>query len=85
MPKKITFEAALQELERTVDALEAGDLSLEESMAKFEEGVKLASQCAELLSAAETNVQKLIKRADDAFDVAALDGSEEDTPGGQES
>ena len=52
MPKKMTFEAALEELERTVDALERGDLSLEESLAKFEEGVKLAGQCADLVNKA---------------------------------
>ena len=85
MAKKTTFEGALTELEKIVDLLERGELDLDESIAKFEEGVNLAGTCADLLKTAETRVQKLVKRAEGAFDLVALDGTEESEAGGQES
>ena len=44
----LKFEAALQRLEQIVDQLEAGNLSLEESLQVFEEGVGLARHCGQL-------------------------------------
>ena len=63
MTKKvdINFEKALDELESIVEDLESGDLSLENSLKSFEEGIKLARQCQEKLSQAELQVQKLIE------------------------
>ena len=57
------FEAALRELEELVESLEQGDLTLEESLARFERGVTLARECRESLAAAEQRVQVLL--ADD--------------------
>ena len=57
----INFEKALDELESIVEDLESGDLSLENSLKSFEEGIKLARQCQEKLSQAELQVQKLIE------------------------
>jgi exodeoxyribonuclease VII small subunit len=56
---ELTFEEALQQLEETVDHLEAGDLSLEESLALFERGQKLANYCNDLLSKASLRVEQL--------------------------
>jgi exodeoxyribonuclease VII small subunit len=81
MAKKMTFEAALAELESIVDALERGDLSLEESMAKYEEGVGLAARCAELLKTAETRVRELVKRAEGSFELLTLEGTGEGEAG----
>jgi len=53
------FEAALERLELLVDQLDAGDLELEESLARFEEGVRLVRFCSERLRAAELRVQEL--------------------------
>ncbi|MEZ4240971.1 MAG: exodeoxyribonuclease VII small subunit [Myxococcota bacterium] len=55
------FEAALAELEKRVRALEGGDLSLEDALTLFEEGVALARTCHERLESAEDRVAKLVR------------------------
>lgn len=55
------FEQSLTELEALVESLEAGDLSLEASLEKFERGVALARSCQNALKAAELRVQQLIE------------------------
>lgn len=57
------FEEALRELEELVESLEQGDLTLEESLARFERGIALARECRDSLAAAEQRVQVLL--ADD--------------------
>jgi exodeoxyribonuclease VII small subunit len=57
------FEAALLELEKRVRQLEAGELTLEQSLALFEEGVELARTCHERLEAAENRVARLVRGA----------------------
>lgn len=59
-----TFEDSLKKLESLVDQLEKGDLSLEESLKLFEEGVGLSAACKKELDAAEGKVQMLIKQRD---------------------
>ncbi len=54
------FEEALRELEELVESLEQGDLTLEESLARFERGVTLARECRDSLAAAEQRVQVLL-------------------------
>ena len=58
---KITFEAALEKLQISVKKLESGELSLEESLRLFEEGVRLTRVCQEHLQAAEQRVELLMK------------------------
>jgi exodeoxyribonuclease VII small subunit len=55
----IEFERALTELEELVDRMEAGDLSLEDSLKAFERGVKLTRHCQAALRSAELKVKKL--------------------------
>ena len=55
----LSFEAALQELERIVQAMEAGEAPLEESLAAYERGTKLLKYCQETLAAAEHKLQIL--------------------------
>ena len=57
--KQPTFEDAFNELRETVQALEAGKLSLEEATRLFDKGMRLAKTCNELLSAAELQVSRL--------------------------
>ena len=57
----IKFEDALQRLEQIVDQLEAGNLSLEESLQVFEEGVGLARRCGKYLEEAEKRIELLTK------------------------
>jgi exodeoxyribonuclease VII small subunit len=56
-----TFETALEQLQATVKRLESGELSLEESLKHFEDGVRLSRMCQEQLSAAEKRVEILMK------------------------
>jgi exodeoxyribonuclease VII small subunit len=61
MAKK-TFESALARLEQITDELESGDLSLEASLKKFDEGIKLAEFCSTRLSEARTKVEILLEK-----------------------
>ncbi len=62
-----SFEESLKKLETIVDKLEKGDLSLEESLKLFEEGVGLSATCKKELEEAEGKVETLIKRRDGSF------------------
>ncbi|NUO17973.1 exodeoxyribonuclease VII small subunit [bacterium] len=55
-----SFEEALERLQELVEKLEAGEISLEESVAAFEEGQKLSVYCQHKLKAAETSLKKLL-------------------------
>lgn len=57
------FEQALKKLEAVVDALEGGELPLEQLLAQFEEGTKLVKVCQSKLEEAELKIQKLEKNA----------------------
>lgn len=57
------FENALAELEKRVRRLEGGDISLEDALSLFEEGVELARTCHERLEAAEQRVSRLVRGA----------------------
>ncbi|MGI8639645.1 MAG: exodeoxyribonuclease VII small subunit [Pyrinomonadaceae bacterium] len=59
-----SFEVSLKELEKIVRGLEEGDLSLEESLKLFEDGVKLSRECQERLNQAERRIEVLLKDGD---------------------
>jgi len=67
-----SFENALEQLQATVKRLESGELTLEDSLKHFEEGVRLTRACQEQLSVAEKRVELLMK--------ANVDGSVELQP-----
>lgn len=58
------FEEALRKLEKIVEMLEKGELSLEEALARYEEAVKLAKFCMEKLNAAERRINILVNTED---------------------
>lgn len=60
--KSLDFEKALSQLETLVTQMESGDLSLEESLKAFEQGVKLTRDCQQRLTEAEQRVQVLIEQ-----------------------
>jgi len=65
MPRKKSatlFEDSLKGLEEIVEQLEQGDISLEESLKSFEEGVKLTRVCQKSLQDAEQKVQILLEK-----------------------
>lgn len=61
------FEVSLKKLEDAVKRLESGDLSLDDSLKVFEEGVKHASLCSRKLNEAQKKVELLLKRKDGTF------------------
>lgn len=61
---KFNFEESLASLESLVEAMEAGDLSLEESLKAFEQGIKLTRECQQALDQAEQKVQLLLANTD---------------------
>jgi exodeoxyribonuclease VII small subunit len=65
MPRKaktLDFEQSLTELEALVVRMEQGDLSLEESLNAFEQGVKLTRECQATLAQAEQKVRLLVEQ-----------------------
>lgn len=58
--KEVKFEEALERLENIVASLENGEAPLDESLALFEEGVKLVKLCNNKLESAEEAVKQLI-------------------------
>ena len=58
-----SFEESLTKLEEIVAQLERGDLSLEDSVRLFEEGMKLSHSCKQELDAAEGRIQVLIEQS----------------------
>ncbi len=71
--KKQTFESALERLEELVTTLEAGELSLEASLAAFKEGMELTVFCRSQLEKAEAQLQTLVKDGSGEFQLALLD------------
>lgn len=64
MPEKkqgFAFEQSLSELDALVQKMESGDLSLEQSLKAFEQGVKLTRECQQALVQAEQKVQQLLE------------------------
>ena len=62
---KEKFEESLERLEDIVRKMEAGDMTLEESLKAFEEGIKLARLCSRRLDEAERRVEILLKQEEE--------------------
>jgi len=60
----LSFEKALEELEKIVQALESGEVELEKSVALYERGEKLKARCETLLRQAEERVEKVKANAE---------------------
>jgi len=73
--KKPTFEESLKELEKITEQIESGEIGLEESIAKYEQGMKLVAKCRTILSKAEQRIQTL----------AALPSSDSSGPASDEA
>ncbi len=67
-----TFEEALKKLESIVESMESEDLPLEELLAKYQEGTRLAQTCQQKLAEAELKIQQLEKTAGGEFKVKPL-------------
>lgn len=58
--EELNFEEAMKQLEEIANVLENGNLSLDESVNKFEEGMKLSKKCNDFLDQAEKKITMLI-------------------------
>ena len=65
--KDLKFEEAISKLEANVKLLESGDLSLEEALDVFKEGVELSQVCHAKLNNAQQEVQKVIATSDENY------------------
>ncbi|MGB2260022.1 MAG: exodeoxyribonuclease VII small subunit [Porticoccaceae bacterium] len=63
--KAVDFEQQLSNLEALVESLESGDLSLEDSLKSFEQGIKVARECQTALKQAEQKVELLMRQGDE--------------------
>ena len=62
MEKNISFEEQIKKKKKIVNELEKGELSLDESVAKFEEGIKLSKECNKVLEEAEKKITILVNQ-----------------------
>ena len=60
--KEMNFEEAMEALEKIATELEKGDLSLEESVTKFEEGIALSKKCSDIIEKAEKKITILLQK-----------------------
>ncbi len=74
---EIDFEKALAELEKLVETMEKGELTLEDSLKQFERGITLTRACQEALVEAEQKVQ-ILTRDNKAAELAAFETDTED-------
>ena len=65
MKEEPNFEETIKNLEQIASELEKGDLNLDESVAKFEQGMKLSKMCNDILESAEKRISILIKKDDE--------------------
>lgn len=74
---KITFEEALASLEKIVEKMDGGELSLDESLTSFEEAIKLVKYCNAELEKAEQRVRILTEGSDGVVSDAPFINSDE--------
>jgi exodeoxyribonuclease VII small subunit len=65
----LDFEQSLADLQQLVERLESGELSLEDSLSAFEQGIRLTRDCQSALGQAEQKVQMLLERDGEAQSV----------------
>ena len=78
--KKESFETYLTQVEDAVKSLESGKLKLEESIEKYETGIRALRQCYAILDQAEKKIQLLVKEKDGSLSAKDFDPSTEEKP-----
>ena len=79
--KEVPFEQALKKLETIVENLEDGDLSLDEALKAYEEGVRMADLCTKRLTEAEKRVEVLMKLDSGKFKSVPFEEKDETSQG----
>jgi exodeoxyribonuclease VII small subunit len=70
---EIKFEEALKKLEKILEELEKGDLSLDDALKKYQEGLELSRLCAQRLENAKKKIDILVKNKKGEFELKPLD------------
>lgn len=60
-----SFEENMEELEKVVAELEKGDLNLDDSVSRFEQGIKISKECSKILEEAEKKITILVNKDDE--------------------
>ena len=81
----IKFEEALKKLEKIVEDLENGNIPLDESLEKYEEGIRLSRICSKKLEAAKKKVEILLKSDDGSAELKPFDEKMAEEDGKQET
>lgn len=74
MSEKFQFEKALEDLEKIVEAMESGELTLDQALKKYEEGVGLVRACQSKLTETEKKIEILTKTLDGSLKKEAFEG-----------
>ena len=75
---EVKFEEALKRLEKIVDELERGELSLDEALKKYQEGIELSRMCNQRLESAKKKIELLTKNKKGEFELKQLEENKED-------
>ncbi len=78
MKKELSFENALKRLEEIVGTLESGNITLEESLIVYQEGVMLSKLCNDKLKEAEGKVMKIINKDELSYEEFSLQNNVEE-------
>jgi exodeoxyribonuclease VII small subunit len=81
---KKKFEEALEALEKVVERLESGELSLEDSLAAFEEGIRLVKYCNQKLTEVERKIELLVKDKEGRLQLQPLTDVGDEEPEAEE-
>lgn len=76
MANEIKFEEILKKLEKIVDELEHGDLSLDDALKKYQEGIKLSALCSQRLDSAKKKIEIMVKDKKGNIDLKPFDERE---------
>ena len=74
---EVKFEEALKKLEKIVDDLEKGDISLDEALKKYQEGIELSRICSGRLEAAKKKIETLVKNKKGEFELKPFEAEED--------
>lgn len=71
--RKLKFEAAMERLDEIVEAMESGEIGIEESIARYEEAMTLATHCRRILDSVEQRIRKIQTDSSGAFSETDFD------------
>lgn len=77
--KKLKFEEALTRLERIIESLESGEVGIDESLAGYEEAMKLVAHCRKTLDEAEQRIRVIQTNAAGDIEAAPFEVDDEDS------